>query len=128
MSAWLRLDDEGFDDVADLDVVVAFEHDAALETGGDLADIVLHPTERGDRAFPDGLLAPDEAGLRAAPDEAVGHHAARDRRLVGGEDLAHLSVPEDALDHLRLEHAGESLLDVVEQLVDDLVLANVDLR
>src|SRR5438445_657132 len=41
MSAWLRLDDERFDDVADLHVVVALEHDAALETGRDFVDVVV---------------------------------------------------------------------------------------
>ena len=36
-------------------------------------------------------------------------------------------MAEERFDHLRLEHSGERLLHVLEQLVDDLVLANVDL-
>src|SRR5258707_846273 len=126
-SARLGLDDERLDDIPDLDVVVPLEHDAALETGRDLADVVLDAPQRRDRALPDRLGAAEEPGLRAASDDPVHDHAAGDRRLVRGEDLADLGVPEDALDHFGLEHPGEGLLHVVEQLVDDLVLAYVDL-
>src|SRR5439155_21568808 len=127
-SARLGLDDERLDDVPDLHVVVPLEHDAALETGRDLADVILDAPQGRDRALPDRLGAAEEPGLRAAADDAVHDHAAGDRRLVRGEDLADLGVAEEALDHLRREHPGERLLHVVEQLVDDLVLADVDLR
>src|SRR5262245_4675747 len=75
------LDDKRFDDVADLDVVVLFEADAALEPRLHLGDVVLEAAERADLAFVDDHVVAEQARLRVAGsrDAAVGHHAARDR-------------------------------------------------
>src|SRR3982074_2852741 len=126
--ARLRLNDVALDDVADLDVVLVLEHDAALKSHGDLTSVVLHPPERPDLPVVDGGPATEKPYLRAATHETVDNPGTSDGRLARREDLQHLGVSEKRLDHLRLEHSGERLLHVVEQLVDDLVLANVDLR
>src|SRR6185503_20635835 len=47
------LDEEGLDHVADLDVVVALQADAALEARGHLAHVLLEATQRGETAVPD---------------------------------------------------------------------------
>src|SRR6185503_1755519 len=123
----LWLDGVRLDDVADLDVV-RVERDAALETGGDLAHVVLHSAQRLDVPVVHAAAAAQEARLSTATHDTVEHATAGDRRLAGGEDLLDFGVADHCLDHHRLEHAGECLLHVVEQLVDDLVLANVDAR
>src|SRR2546430_8052057 len=125
--AGLRLNDVALDDVADQDIVLVVEHDAALETDGDFTSVVLHAPERSDLAVVDRGASAKKSRLRAAAYKAVDHARARDRGLAGGEDLQHLGVAEKRLDHLRLEHSGERLLHVLEQLVDDFVLTNVDL-
>src|SRR5688572_2568598 len=121
----LWLDGVRLDDVADLDVV-RVERDAALETRGDLAHVVLHTAQRLDVAVMSGFAATKEPRLHTAAHDAIEYAAARDGGLAGSEDLPHLGVADDGLDHHRLEHPGERLLDVVEQLIDDLVHTHVD--
>src|SRR5687767_3153367 len=108
----LWLDGVRLDDVADLDVV-RVERDAALETRGDLAHVVLHTAQRLDVSVVRDLSAAQQPRLGTTAHDAVQHAAARDGRLTGGEDLAHLGMADDGLDHHRLEHPGERLLDVV---------------
>src|SRR3954468_22133385 len=65
------------EDVADLDVVVVGELDAALETRLDFLDVVLDPAERFDReVLGDDDAAAGEADLAAALHVAVGDEAA----------------------------------------------------
>src|SRR5437773_1852297 len=128
--AGLRLNDVALDDVADQDVVLVVEHDAALETDSDFTSVVLHSPERSDLAVVDRGASAKESRLRAAAYEAVDHARARDRGLAGGEDLQHLGMAEKRLDHLRLERAlhvgfqddlellGLALLDLREHLVE----------
>src|SRR6266850_3466496 len=94
----LWLDGVRLDDVADLDVV-RVERDTALETRGDLAHVVLYAAQRLDVPVVDDLAASQQTRLRAAAHDAVQHTAARDRRLAGGEDLPHVGVSDDGLDH-----------------------------
>ena len=76
------------------------------------------------------LAFPESAGRRGQPhpvaamDDAVGDDAAGDDAAAGLEDLAHLGVAVDDLLVARLEHAGEHLLDVFDERVDDVVVAN----
>ena len=67
-----------------LDVREVLEHDAALEAGRDLADVVLEAAERGDAAVVDDGAVADQADLGAAPDRSVDHVAAGDRPDAGG--------------------------------------------
>src|SRR6185369_16744195 len=117
---------ETFDDVSLLEVVVPGQADAALVVLLDLADVVAEAAERLDPVGDDDLaVAPD---TRATPDDpAVGDEAAGDdRALADAEDLADLGTTLDDLDDLGLEQALESGRDVVGQLVDDVVQADVD--
>ena len=65
--------------------------------------------------------------MRAAADDAVRDHAARDRAEPRDlEERAHLGLAEDLLGRDRREHPDERLLDVLGELVDDAVGADVD--
>ena len=65
--------------------------------------------------------------LRAAGDDARAHVATGDGADPRHpEDLADLGLAGDDLLVLRREHADHRLLDVLEQLVDDLVGADLD--
>src|SRR5687768_13165211 len=114
--------------VADLDVVVALELDAALEAALDVLHVFLHAAERVDReVFRDHLAVADQADLAAALDVAVGDHAAADvADLADLEDLAYLGVAVQLLADLRLEQSAQRLLEVVEDLVDHAVQADLD--
>src|ERR687896_1845872 len=77
--------------VAFLDVRVVLEHDPALETGADLAHVVLDAPERGHGAVVDDRAVADQAHLRAARDAPVGDVGAGDRADArGAEDRPHL--------------------------------------
>src|ERR1700733_1360819 len=58
----------GLDDVADLDVVVVLEADAALVPGGDLTRIFLEATQRRELADVDLHRVADQSHLRVAAD------------------------------------------------------------
>ena len=65
--------------------------------------------------------------LRAAADDAVRDHAAGDRPEARDlEQRAHLRLAEDLLGRDGREHADERLLDVLGELVDHAVRADVD--
>src|SRR3954454_4776963 len=113
--------------VALFDVVEVVEQDSALEALLDLAYVVLDAAERTDRRLVDDGSVTDDANLRTAADDAARHHAAGDvaepRRA---EDRAHFDLAEDRLGLDRLEHADERLLDVLGELVNDAVGADLD--
>ena len=69
----------------------------------------------------------DDADVRAARDQAARDHAASDRADLGSlEQLSHLGATGDLFDDVWRQHANEGGFDVLGQLVDDLVGANVD--
>ena len=102
------------------------EPDAALVVRLDLADVVAEAPQRLDPVGRDDLAAaPDPRA--AADDAAVGDvRPGDDRVLADPDDLADLGAALDDLDDLRLEQALERRIDVVGQLVDDVVEADVD--
>ena len=57
------LHNEGFDDVAFLDVLELLEGDAALVAGGDLLHTVLEALEGGDGTVVDDDVVPEQAHL-----------------------------------------------------------------
>jgi hypothetical protein len=102
------------------------EADAAFVVRGDLTDVVAEAAERLDPVGGDDLAAPPHPGV-AADDPAIGHERAGDDRvLADADDLADLRPALDDLDDLRLEQALEGRIDVIGQLLDDVVEANVD--
>src|SRR3954453_13458919 len=84
---------ERLDPVADLEVVVVLDADAALESLAHFPDVVLEALEAGERAGVHRASIADDPRLGGALDDAVPHRAARD-----GAHLAHL----EELQHLRL--------------------------
>src|SRR4051794_31218411 len=119
---------EGLHDIALLDVVVAADHQTALEALADLGDVVLlTPQRRQVGALDhDGAVA-DQTHLGVAPQQAAGDHAAGDVADLGAaEDRADLRLAQGRLLELRLEHAPEGRLDLLDRLVDDRVVADLD--
>src|SRR3954451_476271 len=119
---------EGLDDVLDLDVVERPEADTALVALAHLGDVVLEPAQRlhGQVVGDDDAVA-QQPGLEVPVDRAVAHdrtgHVAD---LRDAEHLAHLGAAEPDLLELRLEHALEGRLDLLDRLVDDRVVPDVD--
>src|SRR5690606_28794229 len=106
----------GRDDVLELEVVERAQVDTALVALADLGDIVLEASQTGhlDVLGDHDTLAGD-ARLGAALDEAAAHDRTGDVAELGGaEDLADLRRAELDLLVLRLEHALEGLLDLVD--------------
>src|SRR6478736_2001131 len=118
----------GRDEVLDLEVVERPQVDAALEALADLGDVVLEPAQAGDLdvlGHDDPVAGDPRPG--ATPDLATAHDRAGDvAELAAAEDLADLRGAELDLLVLRLEHALEGLLDLVDRLVDDRVVADLD--
>src|ERR1051325_8550678 len=83
---------EHFDHIARLDVVEAFETDAALEAGLHFADVILEAAQRGDLALEHDDVVAQQTRRRfaRARDAPFGHHAAGNRAdLRHAEYLAH---------------------------------------
>src|SRR5688500_20041351 len=80
----------GLDDVADLDVVVPGDGDAALVAEGDLTNVVLEAPEARDLTGVDDLAVTQQPRLGVADDLAVGDVASGDNRLRGAERVPDL--------------------------------------
>src|SRR3954447_22728815 len=126
----LALDAAGGEDldlIALLHVRVVLQHDAALEPGGDLADVVGVAAQRGDLACVDDGAVAEQTAPGAPGDLALGDVGTGDRAHAGGaEDRADLDVAEGVLDLLGLEHALHRRADLLERAVDDRVGADLD--
>src|SRR6185503_3721079 len=119
---------EALDLVLHADVVVALDADAALGARADLVGVVLEALERLELALEDHDVVAQDADRVVAAHVAVDHQAARHRpELARAEHLAHLGEADDLLLDLRREHAGEGRADVVNCLVNDAVVANLDI-
>src|SRR5665647_3205009 len=108
------------DHVVGLDVVERPQPDAALVSVADLGRVVLEPLERVDgEALAHHLAAPQHPGTCVAADDARAHERTGDvAEPAGTEHLAHLCGTELDLLVLRLEHALEGRLDIIDRLVD----------
>src|SRR3954463_12453559 len=127
--ARLLLHLERLDDVVDLDVVVVAQRDTALEALAHLGDVVLEPAQPRDRdVVGDNGAVAHQPGLGVAHDRAGADDATGDvADLARPEHLADLGGAELHLFELRLEHALERALHVLDGGVDDGVVADVDL-
>ena len=123
------LDVVALDDVALADVLIVGERHAALLAGRHLLHLVLEALEGGERAFVDHDVVADEPDLGAALHLALGDAAARDLADLG--DVEHLQdariAQEDLADH-RSQQARHGGLNVVHEIVDDVVVADLDAR
>src|SRR5262249_24859708 len=117
---------EHFQPIGFEQVVPTVEQDAALEALADLVHVVRDASEGGDVALPQLLTVALHAAAVATMHDAVLHKAAGDHTSTSLERLAHLGVTLDDLFVPRLEHAREQLLDVLDERVDDVVLAYRD--
>src|SRR5690606_19801086 len=115
--------------VADSNVVVVANADAALRTRAHFVDIVLEATKRLELAFEDHDVVAQHADRIAATDVAIHDDTTRNgAELTGAEHLANLGKAHDLLLHLRCQHAREHLLQIVDRFVDDAVVPDIDAR
>src|SRR3954453_15610092 len=124
----LLADLERLDDVLDLDVVERPQADTALVALADLGDVVLEAAQGldGEVVGDDDPVA-DQPGLRVPVDGPAADDRAGDvADARHPEDLADLRRAELDLLVLRLEHALEGRLDLLDRLVDDRVVPDVD--
>src|SRR5450756_1149085 len=126
-SAWDLAHLVGLDDVVNPDVVEAAKVDTALEALANLDHIILESTQTGDLdALGDDGTATDDPCLGAALDLTGADQRTGDVAEIGRlEDLAHLGGAQLDLFVLRLKHALERCLDVLDRRVDDRVEAHV---
>src|SRR6478735_4051593 len=113
--------------IAFLDVVEPTQDQTTLEALADLGSVVLLPLERGEVQVVrhDGAVA-DQAHLGVASDQAAGDHATGDVADLGAaEDRADLRLSQGRLLELRLEHALERGLDLLDGLVDHRVVPDL---
>ena len=121
------LDAEALDDVAGAHVLVVLEGHAAFLAGRDLAHLVLEALQRLELAFVDDDVVAEQADIGAALDDAFGDPAAGDLAdLRDLEDLQDLGVAEEGLAPLGREHARHRRLHIVDEVVDDVVVADLD--
>src|SRR3954447_20873692 len=118
---------ERLDDVALPDVLEVAQHQTTLEALTDLGRVVLLPLERGQvEVVGDHGAVPEDPHLGVATDDPAGDHAARDvADLRRAEDRTDLRLAEGRLLVLRLEHALEGRLDLLDGLVDDRVVPDL---
>ena len=119
---------EGFDNVADLDVVEVFEADTTFEVTDHFAGVVLMALEGGNLTGVHHHAVTEEAGKGVTGKLAVRDHTTGDDADLGhGEGIAHFGLAKVHFLRHRSEHAGHSGLDLFTQLVDDIVEADIDL-
>ena len=122
-----RLHAVALDHVALAHVLIVLERHAAFLTGNDFTRIVLEALELRQLAFMNNDVVADETHVGATFDLAVGDAAAgnlADLRDV--EDLEDLRIAEHGFAALRREQAGHRLFHVVDEIVDDIVVADFD--
>src|SRR6478752_3352284 len=127
-AAWLLPHLVGLDAVLQLDVVPRTQADAAFEALADLGDVVLEPAERIDlQVVVEHHTTAQQPGPGIPADLPGPHDAAGDVAELGRpEDLPDLRRTGLHLLELGLEQTLERLLDLVDGLVDDRVVADVD--
>src|SRR5580700_429610 len=121
------LDIVAFDNVADAHVLVVLKRHAAFLSGLHLGDFVLEALQRRQFAFMHDDIVADQAHMRAALDIAVGDPAARDvADLRNIEDFEDRRIAEHFLAQGRRKHARHRRFHIVDEVVDDVVVANLD--
>src|SRR5580698_713103 len=109
-----------------MEILEVGEPNSALEAGLHFANVVLETSQRGQRPLPDHHAVAQEADLRPTGEYPVAHvatcHSTHSR---DPEDLADLGLAGDDLLEFRSEHSEHGCLDVLEELVDDLVGADL---
>ena len=111
---------EGLDHVTDLDVVELLDSDTALHSGRNFLGVVLVPLEGCDVTGVDHDTVTDKATLGRLGDLSVTYEATGDRSYLGNlEGLLDLCGSGDLLLLDRLEHTFDTVLDIVDRIIDD---------
>src|SRR5437588_526136 len=125
---FFSLEPEALHDVAGDEVFPALEADAAFLARDHLAGVLLEMLERGDPPFVNLFLAADQLHPAAPRDLALDHPAAGDdpqpRDLDRHDDLDP-AFPDLAVGGFAQAFGGA--LDILGQLVDDVVVADLNL-
>src|SRR5215207_352115 len=117
----------GLEYIALLHVVEVLEDDPALEALLHLTNVVLETPQAGDPGVVDDGTFPDDTDTGVSADDAARDVAAGDdAEPRGAEERPYLGLARHFLHMLRREHPDEGLLDVLRQLVDHPVGADVD--
>src|SRR5262249_16871349 len=117
---------ECLDDVTDFQSIVVFEDDAALVALRHLAHIIFAAPNGLYHPGKDRLAATLDAHLRRVADFAIGNATATDNNLAPDlEELHHLGMAVHLLAIDWLQQPLESRLDVLDELVNDVIRANV---
>src|ERR1700693_878439 len=115
-------------DVAGFEFLEAFEPNATLLARGHLPHVLLEVLQRADPALEDLLLAPQQLGPTATGYLALDDTAAGDHALARDLDRDHdLDLALTNLTISRLTQTFGCTLDVFGELVDDVVVADLDL-
>src|SRR6188768_1982337 len=118
---------EDIDDVSHMYGVHVVQRDAAFEAIFDFSHVLFEALETADLAFPDLLALPDQASHGTAPYQAFDDHAASHcARLADAKGLTHFRFAQGLLHKLGGKHAFHGQANVIQQVVDDRVLANLD--
>src|SRR5690606_37183938 len=114
--------------VAHLDVVGAFQRNAALKVGRHFTYVILEALEAPTTHIRDHLTVADYPHEVVTVDSAIRHEAAGNVALAAdAEDLTYLGVAVNDICVNRFEHALAGRLKVLDQVVDDAVLLDLDI-
>src|SRR5579875_3106490 len=114
-------------DISNLEFVEAIKDNAAFVTAQHLAHVVFTTPQRGDFTIEYFSILAHYTHLRGARNFAIGDATACDHDILAGfEGLENLGVTVDDLVIGRFEHAGKRGLNIICELVDDIVIANIN--
>src|SRR5262249_33918718 len=118
---------KGLNHVAFLDVVKVADGDTAFHAVADFAGIVFEAFERRDFSFINLHAVAHQTNIGVALDDAIEHIASGHGADLGyAEGLAYFSAALIGFLDDRLEQASHGFLDLVLQLVNNRVQADVD--
>src|SRR5690606_35916722 len=118
---------EDLNHIADLVVVVALQGDTVLHAGTHLGHVVFEAAQRLQLAFENHHVFTQYANRTVAVHRAFDHHATGHRaKLRRAEHVTYLGDTQDIFPHITAEHTGERLLDVLDDVVNDVVVAHVE--
>src|SRR5437762_1468762 len=119
---------EGLDYIANFDVTVTGDADTALHTVAHFGDIVFEAAQRTDAPLVDHHVVAQQTHIGIALDHAIDHRATSDGSDLGhSEGVADFGAAKVCFLDRRFEQSEHGFLDLVLQLVDDRMQADVNL-
>src|SRR5690606_14076622 len=118
---------ETFDDVAGTDVFVVLEGHTAFLADLDFLDLVLEALERLELAFVDDDVVAQEAHAGTTFDHAFGDLTAGNLADLGDlEDLLDHRVADEGFTTVRRQKPAHGTLHILDEVVNDVVVADFD--